>query len=257
VARAPIAACASVARSRGKRWPMTGCSAPLAARSSARRVSSALWPGVIGPKLSRVMPVPALPTSVATAAALCRTITPRPRPRPRPVRPVSARYAPVARTARSTAGQPSEGCGTQVSLDLPAGDPGLPPVVALAAYRIVQESLSNTGRHAPGTPISVAVQEKAGSVQVNIENEPAAVSLPTARDAAGVKRRWRLGSVPWRLRQPRVVRLPVDQVLHLCPRQFHPHGPEVNEQAESRHYEHVPPERQVARVRRRQRLLVT
>ena len=58
VARASIAACASAAQSSGKRWPMTGCSVPLAARSSARRVSSALWAGAIGPKLSRVMPDP-------------------------------------------------------------------------------------------------------------------------------------------------------------------------------------------------------
>jgi hypothetical protein len=38
--------------------------------------------------------------------------------------------------------------GTAVDLTMPADQSALPPGVGLAAYRIVQESLSNAGRHA-------------------------------------------------------------------------------------------------------------
>ena len=73
--------------------------------------------------------------------------------------------------------------GAQVRSDLPAGDRELPPVVALTAYRIVQESLSNAGRHAPGAPISVVVRESTGHVQVEIANGPSA-AVSSAAPAA-------------------------------------------------------------------------
>jgi signal transduction histidine kinase len=72
--------------------------------------------------------------------------------------------------------------GARVSLDMPAAGRELPPAVALTVYRIVQESVSNAGRHSPGAVIAVAVQEEAGCVRVRIDNGPAPV--PAARDDA-------------------------------------------------------------------------
>lgn len=72
--------------------------------------------------------------------------------------------------------------GAEVSLDLPAGDREVPPVIALTAYRIVQESLSNAGRHAPGAAIRVVVEEEAGCVRVNVDNGPVPASGLTAQN---------------------------------------------------------------------------
>ena len=45
--------------------------------------------------------------------------------------------------------------GADVSLDDQAGP--LPPATARAAYRLVQEGLTNAHKHAPGTPVTVAI----------------------------------------------------------------------------------------------------
>jgi signal transduction histidine kinase len=74
------------------------------------------------------------------------------------------------------------GAGAEVILDMPGHLPPVPGVVGLAAYRIVQESLSNAGRHAPGAPISVSVGEGAGSVLVNVVNGPPGSVLGSPAD---------------------------------------------------------------------------
>ncbi|TDO31789.1 sensor histidine kinase [Paractinoplanes brasiliensis] len=66
--------------------------------------------------------------------------------------------------------------GIPVELDV-SGDlsaAGLPDTVGLAAYRIVQESLSNVVRHAPGAPTRVTVTVGEGALAVVVEND-----LPT------------------------------------------------------------------------------
>jgi len=70
--------------------------------------------------------------------------------------------------------------GARVTLDMPEISAKIPPGVGLAAYRIVQESLSNAGRHAPGARISVVVEEDHASVLLKIRNEPAAAGQPHA-----------------------------------------------------------------------------
>lgn len=45
-----------------------------------------------------------------------------------------------------------------------------------AAYRIVQEALSNVVRHAPGAPTHVSIEVLAGELVVGIENEPPATT---------------------------------------------------------------------------------
>ncbi|HEX8005385.1 MAG TPA: histidine kinase [Trebonia sp.] len=83
--------------------------------------------------------------------------------------------------------------GADVTLDMRGNGGDLPPGVGLTAYRIVQESLANAGRHAPGAAISVVVEEEPLAVRVKVKNEPATVSPPrkdgTGHGLAGMRER--------------------------------------------------------------------
>ena len=70
--------------------------------------------------------------------------------------------------------------GVLVTLEMPREAAQVPPGVGLTAYRIVQESLSNAGRHAPGARISVVVEQAPRSVLLSIKNEPPAAGQPSA-----------------------------------------------------------------------------
>ena len=60
--------------------------------------------------------------------------------------------------------------GTPASLDVRLTDAPVPPAVDLAAYRIVQESLTNARRHAAGAPAAVAVEQQQDRLTVRIVN---------------------------------------------------------------------------------------
>ena len=75
--------------------------------------------------------------------------------------------------------------GTAIDLTMPAEQSPLPPGVGLAAYRIVQESLSNAGRHAPGAAVSVVVAQEPRSVLLTIRNEPSATAGQRKADGTG------------------------------------------------------------------------
>ncbi|ALG06130.1 sensor histidine kinase [Kibdelosporangium phytohabitans] len=62
--------------------------------------------------------------------------------------------------------------GARVELDIDDPLPAVPAVVGLAAYRIVQESLSNAMRHSPGAPITVCVTASGKGIEVSIDNGP-------------------------------------------------------------------------------------
>ncbi|MEO3801362.1 histidine kinase [Nonomuraea sp. B1E8] len=49
---------------------------------------------------------------------------------------------------------------------------GLPPAVELSAYRIVQESLSNVMRHAPGAPVAVDIAREGNELRLSVANGP-------------------------------------------------------------------------------------
>jgi len=66
--------------------------------------------------------------------------------------------------------------GVPVELSLPSGPGEIPPGVGLCAYRIVQESLSNAGQHAPGAAVTVSVSHDAGAVVLRVVNGPAATA---------------------------------------------------------------------------------
>jgi signal transduction histidine kinase len=68
--------------------------------------------------------------------------------------------------------------GTPVTLDVRLTSGPVPPGVDLAAYRIVQESLTNARRHAPGAPVIVAVTQQQNALEVRITS--AAASTPSA-----------------------------------------------------------------------------
>jgi signal transduction histidine kinase len=62
--------------------------------------------------------------------------------------------------------------GTPVRLTVTPTATDLPQVMQLAVYRIVQESLSNVVRHAPGAQAGVDIAQEEGTLRAEITNEP-------------------------------------------------------------------------------------
>ena len=80
--------------------------------------------------------------------------------------------------------------GTAVSLSLPSAVGELPAGLALSAYRIVQEALSNAALHAPGGAVRVEVGVRGGALRIEVRNEPGA---PGPRTDSDRKRRGLVG----------------------------------------------------------------
>ncbi len=68
--------------------------------------------------------------------------------------------------------------GVSVDLAAPAPWPAVPAGVGVCAYRIVQESLTNASRHAPGAPVSVSVGHDKRAVSLRVVNGPPAPAAP-------------------------------------------------------------------------------
>ena len=83
--------------------------------------------------------------------------------------------------------------GTPTTLQSAEPPVPLPPPVALAAYRIVQESLTNVVRHAGRVPATVSLRQDGGYLQVEVVNDggaaPAACSDGTGAGLAGMRER--------------------------------------------------------------------
>jgi signal transduction histidine kinase len=62
---------------------------------------------------------------------------------------------------------------------------GLSPAVELSAYRIVQESLSNAMRHAPGATVAVDITRDKETLRLRIENAPATSPGAAPRETPG------------------------------------------------------------------------
>jgi signal transduction histidine kinase len=62
--------------------------------------------------------------------------------------------------------------GLAVELSVPASLDHVPSGVAVCAYRIVQESLSNAGQHAPGATVTVSVGRNSRAVELRVANGP-------------------------------------------------------------------------------------
>ena len=68
--------------------------------------------------------------------------------------------------------------GVSVELSLPLALGPVPSGVAVCAYRIVQESLSNASQHAPGATVTVSVDHDAGAVLLRVANGPGGPAGP-------------------------------------------------------------------------------
>ncbi len=73
--------------------------------------------------------------------------------------------------------------GVSVELAVPRAMGEVPSGVAVCAYRIVQESLSNASQHAPGAAVSVSVGHDASAVLLRVANGPGAPAGPSRNES--------------------------------------------------------------------------
>ncbi|MGI5201216.1 sensor histidine kinase [Spirillospora sp. CA-108201] len=89
---------------------------------------------------------------------------PAPSPAP-PVRPARESIPDLVDRARAS--------GVPVHLTADSGAPGLGPMAALTAHRVVQEAITNAAKHAPGAAVTVTLTPAgAGGVTVTVANDP-------------------------------------------------------------------------------------
>lgn len=90
--------------------------------------------------------------------------------------------------------------GVKVDWTPPASLGALPDVIELTAYRIVQESLTNVLKHAPGAAAEVQLIHRSSALEITVTNGPAAAG-PTPRGGHGlVGMRERVNAVGGELR---------------------------------------------------------
>ncbi|MDA2811880.1 sensor histidine kinase [Nocardiopsis sp. RSe5-2] len=82
------------------------------------------------------------------------------------------------------AGMASAGVSVEVHTE---GEQAVPPAaVDHAAYRIVQEALTNVARHAPGASASVRIAYERGEVAVEIEDDGPRIAGPGPAEGSGI-----------------------------------------------------------------------
>jgi signal transduction histidine kinase len=76
--------------------------------------------------------------------------------------------------------------GARVHVDAPLSLPQLPPVADVAAYRTVQEALTNVHKHAAGAATTISISPRVGALEIEVRNErPPAPVDPVDAPAAG------------------------------------------------------------------------
>jgi signal transduction histidine kinase len=81
----------------------------------------------------------------------------------------------------------SRQAGMTVELSgLPDGAGWVDPAVSRAAYRIVQEALTNAGKHAPGSSVTVALERPAEHLVVRVTNGPGHAAEPARGGGYGL-----------------------------------------------------------------------
>lgn len=91
--------------------------------------------------------------------------------RPDEAAPTGARPAPA--DLHSVVAATQLGAGADVALHVSGDLDAVGPLAAAALARIVQEALTNAGRHAPGAPVDVRVEVDAERVVLDVTNGPA------------------------------------------------------------------------------------
>lgn len=81
------------------------------------------------------------------------------------------RTAPAGLDRLGTLLETARNAGLTVVLDDERADAAIPAAVDIAAYRIVQESLTNAAKHAPGSTVGLTLRDDAGMLVVEISNE--------------------------------------------------------------------------------------
>ncbi|HEX6231613.1 MAG TPA: histidine kinase [Jiangellaceae bacterium] len=83
--------------------------------------------------------------------------------------------------------------GATITFSITGTHTRVPAIVAREGYRIVQESLTNAARHAPGQPVALQVTAADDLLTVEVANpvvgEPAAIGDRTGRGLAGMRER--------------------------------------------------------------------
>jgi signal transduction histidine kinase len=63
------------------------------------------------------------------------------------------------------------GAGMRIDHQVEGAIRPLPPAIALTAYRVVQEALTNAGKHAPGAPAYVRLRYQPAALHIEVEDE--------------------------------------------------------------------------------------
>lgn len=82
--------------------------------------------------------------------------------------------------------------GMTVDLEVIGAPPAIGPVVDRAGYRVVQESLTNAAKHAPGEAVSVRLDHGTDALTITIANALATVPGRRGRGLIGLRERVRL-----------------------------------------------------------------
>jgi signal transduction histidine kinase len=102
-------------------------------------------------------------STLAELRVLLQTVSAGDEPEPDAPQPGLGQLDALAASLQAT--------GLRVELDHETGGPPLPAAVDLSAYRIVQESLTNTLRHSQATRARVTVRCAPGSVRLEIRDD--------------------------------------------------------------------------------------
>jgi signal transduction histidine kinase len=86
--------------------------------------------------------------------------------------------------------------GVAVALTGPASWGAVPAGVGVCAYRIVQESLSNASRHAPGAPVTVTVGHDPHAVSLHVSNGPGQLEAARTAEPAAQPARAQVAKAP-------------------------------------------------------------
>ncbi|MEV4225436.1 ATP-binding protein [Nonomuraea sp. NPDC049725] len=97
-----------------------------------------------------------------------------------------ARPAPAGRPQNDTGGDLAALAAADHAALHVEGDPDtVPAVVARAVYRVVQESLTNARKHAPGAPVTVTISYPGDRADVEVRNAPPRRSADPTLTRAG------------------------------------------------------------------------